>query len=60
MVRECNCGSGKEREEVVDARGIFVTYVCPDCRKEKLAGYRPEIFSDPDYDTYDECIDYEY
>lgn len=46
---DCNCGSGKFREEVVDARGIFVTFVCDDCRKEKLKGYRSDIFENPGY-----------
>jgi hypothetical protein len=59
-MKECNCGSGKQREEIVDARGIFVAYVCSNCKKEKLSGYRHEIFTNPCYDTYDECIDYEY
>ncbi len=66
-IRECNCGSGLEREEVSDARGIFVAFVCDKCRKEKLSGYRPEIFTDyqyegeeqiepdePEYDPYDD------
>ncbi len=55
-MRECPCGSGEYREEISDARGIFVTFCCDKCRKEKLAGYRPEIFSDPQYD-HDEPID---
>jgi hypothetical protein len=48
-VNECNCGSGLAREEIRDARGIFVTYACSKCKKEKLLGYRPEIFSNPNY-----------
>ena len=31
-------------------------YVCDDCRKEKLKGYRPEIFTDGDYEC-DEPIE---
>ena len=55
--RPCPCGSGKEREDVTDARGIFVAYVCDKCRKEKLKGYRREIFEDPNYDTFGETIE---
>lgn len=47
----CSCGSGLPREAVYDAKNIFVAYVCPRCRQQKLAGYRPEIFTDPGYDT---------
>ena len=52
----CSCGSGQYREEVCDARGIFVAYVCDACRAERLAGYRPEIFTDAAYEC-DEPID---
>jgi hypothetical protein len=41
----CSCGSGKEREELNDARGIFVAYVCSKCEKKVKAKYRPEIFT---------------
>lgn len=54
----CNCGSGLQSEEVHDARGIYVTRVCPSCRAEKLKGFRAEIFSDPHYEV-DEPIDEE-
>lgn len=52
----CPCGSGEHPEEVYDARGIYVTAVCDQCRHKRLKGYRPEIFSDPDYD-HEEPID---
>jgi len=45
MLHECPCGSKEYPESVSDARGIFVAYVCDGCRGEKLAGYRPEIFT---------------
>lgn len=32
-----------------DARGIFLTYTCPRCEREKLAGYRPDVLTDPGY-----------
>ncbi len=56
MLSECPCGSGEYPEAVSDARGIFVAYVCNQCRKEKLSGYRPEIFANPDY-WHDEPIE---
>jgi len=40
-----------------DARGIFCAYVCDRCEAEKRDRYRPEIFTDCDYDTFDERID---
>ena len=47
--RECSCGSGEWPEAARDARGIFISYVCSRCRRERLQGYRPEIFTDPQY-----------
>lgn len=49
-LRPCRCGSGLKREEVLDARGIFVAYVCPQCRAGRLRSFRPEIFEDPNYE----------
>jgi hypothetical protein len=46
---ECCCGSGEVREAEFDARGIFLCYVCDQCRAEKLRGYRSDVLSDPDY-----------
>ena len=54
---QCPCGSGDMGEPVSDARGIFVAYVCDRCRAEKLRGYRPEIFTNPSYDTFDDQVD---
>lgn len=55
---ECPCGSGLYPEAVHDARGIFVAYACERCEKKKLAGYRPEIFTDSNYEC-DEPIEAE-
>ena len=55
-MRECHCGSGEFREAVHDARGIFVAYVCSECRESKLSGYRRDIFTDPGYEC-DEPIE---
>jgi hypothetical protein len=52
----CLCGSGQERRELVDARGIFCCYICDKCEKEKRAEFRPDIFTDSNYWT-DEPIE---
>jgi hypothetical protein len=44
--KPCTCGSGKHRYELVDAAGIFCTYVCEDCEEKKKSGYDPRIFRD--------------
>lgn len=56
--RECHCGSGKPRYELVDARNIFCGYVCVDCEAAKKAQYRSEIFENGMYEC-DEAIDVE-
>ena len=52
----CSCGSGKAKSARYDARGIFLTYTCEDCHARKMAGYRPDVLTDPAYWT-DEPID---
>ena len=52
----CSCGSGKPKSAQYDARGIFLTYTCEDCHDRKMAGYRPDVLTDPGYWT-DEPID---
>lgn len=52
----CSCGSGLYRYELVDARGIFCSYVCESCEQSKKQKYQPEIFDDSDYEC-DEDID---
>jgi hypothetical protein len=47
----CSCGSGKFQTPVYDARSIFLTYVCEQCRERKLAGFRSDILTDPNYPT---------
>lgn len=34
-----------------DARGIPLARVCNRCVKDRLAGYRPEVLTDANYDT---------
>lgn len=46
MCENCN-ENGKY--PLVDARGIFCTYVCHECEAEARKTYRPEIFMDCNY-----------
>lgn len=39
-----------------DARGIALARVCEKCKKAKLAGYRREVLTDPNYEA-EEPID---
>jgi hypothetical protein len=48
--------SSHEMYELCDARGIFCAYVCDECIDEAKRGYRPEIFTDSQYET-DETIE---
>lgn len=50
----CNCGSGEPPYPLKDGYGIFMTYVCDSCIKEKREEFRINIFDH--YDT-DEPID---
>jgi len=45
MARDCSCGSGKPRYDLVDAAGVFCTYVCEDCEEKKRSNYDPRIFT---------------
>jgi hypothetical protein len=46
----------KPKSAQYDARGIFLTYTCEDCHARKMAGYRPDVLTDPAYWT-DEPIE---
>jgi hypothetical protein len=48
-MKSCPCGSGKPRRDNHDARGIFLTFTCDDCHKRKMAGFRPEVLTNPNY-----------
>lgn len=39
-----------------DARGIYLCKVCDKCRDVKLAGYRSDVLTDPNY-WHDEPIE---
>jgi len=56
MSRPCNCGSGEERYMISDARGIPCGYCCSECEEKLRSTFRPEIFSDSQYDC-DEAIE---
>jgi hypothetical protein len=55
-MRECPCGSGCNSWWESDARGIPLARVCPKCRAEKLAKFKPEVLTNPSYET-DEPIE---
>jgi len=48
-IRPCPCGSGKPSEWQFDARGIELCRTCEDCHDRKMAGYRPDVLTDPSY-----------
>ena len=49
-LQECPCESGEYPHALYDGHGIFLCYVCAECRKEKVAGFRPDIFEPYDCD----------
>jgi hypothetical protein len=53
---KCSCGSGLDRIERLDARGIFLTFACERCWPEKSTHWRQDILTDPNYEV-DEPID---
>ena len=56
--RPCDCAWTQPgtRFPMYDARGIFLTYACDNCEVEKRLRYRPDVFTDPNYEA-DEPID---
>ena len=54
----CKCGSGLFQRPLLDARGIFVANVCDECEETVKEQYRPDIFTDSEYQT-DEPIEEE-
>lgn len=55
MSRPCPCGSGKPSWWEYDARSIPLARVCDDCVERKLASYRPDVLTDPNY-SHDEDL----
>lgn len=58
-VRLCPCGSGEHPEDLYDARNIYVGKCCDKCKPALMRKYRPEIFTDSNYEC-DEQIDEDY
>jgi hypothetical protein len=49
--KACPCGSCLPRRELIDAAGIFCTFVCDKCEGEERKQFNPRIFAesyDPD------------
>ena len=47
-MKPCPCGSGEPRRALYDGYGIFMTFACDKCEKEKVAKFRPDIFEQYD------------
>ena len=41
----CPCGSGHTRRELKDGYGLFLTFACDKCEREKLSEFRPDIMT---------------
>jgi hypothetical protein len=54
--RACPCGSGLASSWVNDARGIPLCRTCDKCHNTKMAGYRPEVLNNSQYEA-DEAIE---
>lgn len=54
--RPCPCGSGLDSYWNHDARGIPLCRTCEQCHQRKMAGYRREVLTNPNYDC-DEQIE---
>ena len=57
LYRLCACGSGEVQEAEYDGQGIFLCYVCSECREEKLSHFRPEILKPYTQADIDEPIE---
>lgn len=43
-MKPCNCGSGLDRRDLLDAAGIFCCFVCDKCEPAQRRKYRAAIF----------------
>jgi hypothetical protein len=43
-LQQCPCGSGEFPTAQHDGHGIFLTYTCDKCEREKLSHFRADIF----------------
>jgi Zn-finger protein len=57
-MRLCPCGSGHVGGWQYDARGIPLCKTCTQCHERKMARYRKDVLTDPNY-WADEPIDEE-
>jgi len=57
MSRPCPCGSGKPSSWQYDARGIELCRTCENCHQRKMAGYRPEVLTNSDYECTEDIDD---
>jgi hypothetical protein len=48
-VRLCDCGSGLPSFWQYDARNIALCRTCAHCHNKKMARYRPDVLTDPNY-----------
>jgi len=46
----CPCGSGDVPHKLYDGHGIYLTFACYKCEKEKLSRYRSDIMERYDCD----------
>lgn len=53
----CICNSGRTQHALFDARMIFIAYVCDECVDKVRGRYRPEVFTDPNYETTEDIDD---
>jgi hypothetical protein len=58
--KPCSCNSGEIREAQYDGRGIFLTFTCSKCHKEKMSRYHPEILEYYTQADVDEQIEDDY
>lgn len=56
MIRPCPCGSGLDSTWQKDARGIELCRTCEKCHDARMAKYRPDVLSNPNYQC-DEAIE---
>jgi hypothetical protein len=47
MTKTCPCGSGETRRDLIDLEGIFCTFICDRCERQKRAGFNLAIFDGP-------------
>lgn len=57
MPNLCTCGSGKPSYWQYDARRIPLCRTCEDCHAEQMLKYRPDVLTDPNYESYEPIED---